>query len=66
MLWVWVMFSSLDLVRRNINRAVSDDMVSNTHSRPGTHLTRVASRARNGFKRLQQWADHLPLLLFSC
>lgn len=27
MLWVWVMFSSLDLVRRNINRAVSDNMV---------------------------------------
>ena len=28
MTWVWVMFSSLDLVRRNINRAVSDNMVS--------------------------------------
>jgi MFS family permease len=28
MLWVWVMFSSLDLVRRNINRAVSDNLVS--------------------------------------
>ncbi|KAJ0419634.1 major facilitator superfamily domain-containing protein [Aspergillus carlsbadensis] len=27
MLWVWVMFSSLDLVRRNINRAVSDNML---------------------------------------
>lgn len=27
MLWVWIMFSSLDLVRRNINRAVSDNMV---------------------------------------
>jgi len=30
MLWVWVMFSSLDLVRRNINRAVSDNMVGDT------------------------------------
>lgn len=28
MLWVWIMFSSLDLVRRNINRAVSDNMVN--------------------------------------
>lgn len=28
MLWVWVMFSSLDLVRRNVNRAVSDDMLA--------------------------------------
>ncbi|KAL3472584.1 major facilitator superfamily domain-containing protein [Aspergillus californicus] len=27
MLWVWIMFSSLDLVRRNINRAVSDNML---------------------------------------
>ncbi|KZL65140.1 allantoate permease (permease for phthalate transporter) [Colletotrichum tofieldiae] len=27
MAWVWVMFSSLDLVRRNINRAVSDNML---------------------------------------
>ncbi|KAH6884941.1 allantoate permease [Thelonectria olida] len=27
MLWVWVMFSSLDLVRRNINRAISDNML---------------------------------------
>lgn len=27
MLWVWVMFSSLDLVRRNINRAVSDNFL---------------------------------------
>jgi hypothetical protein len=27
MLWVWVMFSSLDLIRRNINRAVSDNLV---------------------------------------
>ncbi|KAF7559615.1 hypothetical protein G7046_g4545 [Stylonectria norvegica] len=27
MLWVWIMFSSLDLVRRNINRAVSDDLL---------------------------------------
>lgn len=27
MLWVWVMYSSLDLVRRNINRAVSDNML---------------------------------------
>lgn len=27
MLWVWIMFSSLDLVRRNINRAISDNMV---------------------------------------
>jgi hypothetical protein len=29
MAWVWIMFSSLDLVRRNINRAVSDNMVTN-------------------------------------
>ncbi|OAQ61526.2 hypothetical protein VFPPC_16522 [Pochonia chlamydosporia 170] len=28
MLWVWVMFSSLDLVRRNINRAVSDSLLA--------------------------------------
>lgn len=27
MVWVWIMFSSLDLVRRNINRAVSDNML---------------------------------------
>ncbi|KAI9929638.1 hypothetical protein ASPWEDRAFT_28509 [Aspergillus wentii DTO 134E9] len=27
MVWVWVMFSSLDLVRRNINRAISDNML---------------------------------------
>ncbi|KAF0322544.1 yil166c-like protein [Colletotrichum asianum] len=27
MTWVWVMFSSLDLVRRNVNRAVSDNML---------------------------------------
>jgi len=27
MLWVWVMFSSLDLIRRNINRAVSDNLL---------------------------------------
>lgn len=27
MVWVWVMFSSLDLVRRNINRAVSDSLL---------------------------------------
>ncbi|KIX97485.1 uncharacterized protein Z520_06937 [Fonsecaea multimorphosa CBS 102226] len=27
MLWVWIMFSSLDLIRRNINRAVSDNML---------------------------------------
>ncbi|KAH8660742.1 major facilitator superfamily domain-containing protein [Tricladium varicosporioides] len=27
MLWVWIMFSSLDLVRRNINRAVSDKLL---------------------------------------
>ncbi|KAI1499954.1 allantoate permease [Biscogniauxia marginata] len=27
MLWVWIMFSSLDLVRRNINRAVSDNLL---------------------------------------
>ncbi|KAF2185217.1 allantoate permease [Zopfia rhizophila CBS 207.26] len=27
MAWVWIMFSSLDLVRRNINRAVSDNML---------------------------------------
>ncbi|KAL4779844.1 major facilitator superfamily domain-containing protein [Aspergillus varians] len=31
MLWVWVMFSSLDLVRRNINRAVSDNMLDDLH-----------------------------------
>lgn len=28
MVWVWVMFSSLDLVRRNINRAVSDSLLA--------------------------------------
>ncbi|KIX10472.1 uncharacterized protein Z518_01555 [Rhinocladiella mackenziei CBS 650.93] len=27
MVWVWIMFSSLDLIRRNINRAVSDNML---------------------------------------
>ncbi|KAL5341381.1 major facilitator superfamily domain-containing protein [Aspergillus crustosus] len=27
MLWVWILFLQLDLVRRNINRAVSDNMV---------------------------------------
>ncbi len=27
MAWVWIMFSSLDLIRRNVNRAVSDNMV---------------------------------------
>ena len=27
MAWVWIMFSSLDLVRRNINRAVADNML---------------------------------------
>jgi MFS family permease len=27
MLWVWIMFSSMDLIRRNINRAVSDNLV---------------------------------------
>lgn len=27
MAWVWIMFASLDLVRRNINRAISDNMV---------------------------------------
>ena len=31
MLWVWVMFSSLDLVRRNINRAVSDTLLADLH-----------------------------------
>lgn len=28
MLWAWVMFCALDLHRRNINRAISDNMVS--------------------------------------
>jgi MFS family permease len=28
MVWVWVMFSSLDLVRGNINRAVSDSLLA--------------------------------------
>ncbi|KAK5199343.1 hypothetical protein LTR92_001817 [Exophiala xenobiotica] len=28
MAWVWIMFSSLDLIRRNVNRAVSDNMAS--------------------------------------
>ena len=27
MVWVWVMFSSMDLIRRNINRAVSDNLL---------------------------------------
>ncbi|KAL6242759.1 hypothetical protein RBB50_010405 [Rhinocladiella similis] len=27
MAWVWIMFASLDLVRRNINRAISDNML---------------------------------------
>lgn len=27
MVWVWVMYSSLDLIRRNINRAVADNML---------------------------------------
>jgi hypothetical protein len=29
MFWAWLMFCSLDLNRRNINRAITDDMVSN-------------------------------------
>jgi hypothetical protein len=28
MLWAWIMFCALDLHRRNINRAISDNMVS--------------------------------------
>ncbi|RFU34241.1 hypothetical protein B7463_g2082, partial [Scytalidium lignicola] len=31
MLWVWIMFSSLDLIRRNINRVVSDNMLPQLH-----------------------------------
>ena len=31
MLWVWIMFSSLDLVRRNVNRAVSDNLLGDLH-----------------------------------
>lgn len=27
MLWAWIMFCALDLHRRNINRAISDNMV---------------------------------------
>jgi|SRR4051812_11307128 sugar phosphate permease len=27
MVWVWIMFSSMDLIRRNINRAVSDNLL---------------------------------------
>jgi hypothetical protein len=27
-LWAWIMFCALDLHRRNINRAISDNMVS--------------------------------------
>jgi hypothetical protein len=33
-LWAWIMFLSLDFHRRNINRAISDNMVSSLH---GTH-----------------------------
>jgi hypothetical protein len=29
MLWAWIMFCALDLHRRNINRAISDNMVGN-------------------------------------
>lgn len=32
MLWAWIMFCALDLHRRNINRAISDNMVSNLFS----------------------------------
>jgi hypothetical protein len=28
MVWAWIMFCALDLHRRNINRAISDNMVS--------------------------------------
>jgi hypothetical protein len=28
-LWAWVMFCALDLNRKNINRAISDNMVRN-------------------------------------
>lgn len=28
MVWVWIMFSSMDLIRRNINRAVSDNLLN--------------------------------------
>ncbi|EXJ92391.1 hypothetical protein A1O3_00941 [Capronia epimyces CBS 606.96] len=31
MVWVWIMFCSLDLIRRNINRAVSDNLLDDLH-----------------------------------
>lgn len=40
MVWVWIMFSSLDLVRRNINRAVSDNMVGLSPLESKLELTR--------------------------
>lgn len=30
MLWAWVMFCSLDIHRKSINRAISDNMVSSS------------------------------------
>lgn len=30
-LWAWVMFLALDFHRRNINRAISDNMVNKPH-----------------------------------
>lgn len=53
MLWVWVMFSSLDLIRRNINRAVSDKLVSTLRSYAQEYFVKqlAAPGARHEHKR---------------
>lgn len=51
MLWVWIMFSSLDLVRRNINRAVSDNMVGDIQHFNGINvLIRLAGRPEHRYQ----------------
>jgi hypothetical protein len=70
MLWVWIMFASLDLIRRNINQAVSDKLGKNTHhpisSTNFSLSTLPAQRTPHEHKRFQQRTDNLSLFLPSC
>lgn len=71
--WAWIMFCSLDLHRKNINRAISDDMLPELggYVLCGSALPCVDlgddiltwHPARNEHKRLQLWSNHLPCCL---
>lgn len=69
MFWAWIMFCSLDLHRKNINRAISDDMLPELGMSfmisPFLVTELVLTRPRNEHKRLQLWSNHFPRYLLT-